>query len=238
MLVKERLEGESWVPPWLRHQHLARYEWAGQHCAAQRVLDAACGNGYGSRFLSSLAWPVSLDIAPEAVAEAQAEQGPALRLLIGDTTALPFASGSFDAMVSFETIEHVRDDRAYVREARRVVRPGGLLLCSTPNRLVVNAGNTIADPPFNPFHVREYDADELRARLRESFDEVTMMGQSGFGRSYVGLLARAGGLSKRLAVRLHQLRKLAFMPLERRERHKPRAMAPGEVPEVLVAVCR
>ncbi|HEX9129663.1 MAG TPA: class I SAM-dependent methyltransferase, partial [Gemmatimonadaceae bacterium] len=124
MLVRERIHADTWVPPWLRFQHVARYEWARRYCRGTLALDAACGIGYGSILLRAQGAMVSLDIAIEALAEARVATPP-LRLVRGDTTRLPFKSGSFGAFVSFETIEHLDDDNAYAAEARRVVQTGG-----------------------------------------------------------------------------------------------------------------
>lgn len=235
MIVKERLASGQWVPPWVRYQHLARYEWAIEFCRDKRVLDAACGTGYGSEILKQVGRIVSLDIDADAVAEASHRSGQ--RLLFGDTVALPFANESFDVFVSFETIEHVHDDLGYTKEARRVLRSDGVFLCSTPNRAVVNPGNTITDRPFNPFHVREYTADELRAVLAQSFSEVQIFGQKSFALSYVRLLRTISQYSRMGAVRLHQLVKLALAPIDRSRHHYPAAIV-AAAPEVLVAVCR
>jgi SAM-dependent methyltransferase len=238
MIVRERMEGGQWSPPWLYYQHVARYEWAARTFAGANVLDAASGTGYGSRKLrESSPRVVSLDIAADALAEGKSTT-PDLRALVGDTMRLPFRDAAFDTFVSFETIEHVQDDAQYVREARRVTRPGGTFVCSTPNRRVVNPGNTIADPPFNRFHVREYDAGELESLLRQSFSDVTILGQSGFASPYVRALGAVGRRWRMAGVRLHQLRKLLTMPLEKRERHEPQPPRSGEEPEVLIAICR
>ncbi len=237
MLVKERLSHGTWVPPWLHHQHLARYEWALQFCRGRRVLDAACANGYGTRVIASVAAAAfGCDISIEPIAESTAGAFDRQPLLVGDTLGLPFADRSYDVFVSFETIEHVRDDASFVREARRVLRPGGKLILSTPNRVLVNPGNAISDPPFNPFHVREYSGEELEALLRASFDHVEMMGQSGYSPAYAGILGRVGRRSRTIGFRLHQLRKLMALPFESRARHEPRVFR-GETPEVLIAVC-
>ncbi|MGH8825679.1 MAG: class I SAM-dependent methyltransferase, partial [Jiangellaceae bacterium] len=68
--------------------------------------------------------------------------------------ALPFAAGSFDVMLSLQTIEHLRDQRAFLDECARVLRPGGRLALTTPNRLTF--------PPGNPFHAHELDATDLK----------------------------------------------------------------------------
>lgn len=237
MLARERIEPEAWVPPWLRHQHVARYEWARQFCRGDVVLDAACGSGYGSRILSAGGKVLSLDISETAISGAR-RSGPDLCLLLGDTTMLPIRTATVGVFASFETIEHVNDDASYVREARRVLRPGGVFICSTPNRILVNPGNSISDKPFNPFHIREYSASELRLLLARFFDDVTMMGQSPFSRRYSGMLRAVGRRWRNGAVRLHQMRKLALSPLETRGRHEPRLFAEHEEPEVLMAICR
>jgi ubiquinone/menaquinone biosynthesis C-methylase UbiE len=238
MLARERMEVQGWSPPWLRHQHEARYDWARQYCRGESVLDAACGTGYGSRRLAQTARRVvSLDIALDAVADAR-RTSPGVKAVLGDATHLPFPDASFGVFVSFETIEHIPDDKTYVAEARRILVPGGTFVCSTPNRLLVNPGNTISDRPFNPFHVREYSAAELDSVLRTAFGSVEMLGQSVYSDGYARLLGAVGRRSKKAGVRLHQLRKLAGMPLERRSRHEPVSPLPRNEPEVLLAICR
>ena len=237
-LIKERMESGAWTPPWLRHQHVARYEWAREHCRGKRVLDAACGNGYGSEVLNQVGAVISLDIAPAAVADAMRSRPETLRLVLGDMTCLPFSDSTFEGVISFETIEHVADDRAYVAEVRRILRRDGIFICSTPNRVLVNPGNSIEDRPFNQFHVREYAAQELQSLLRTAFSEVTMMGQTSFSARYARMLRAIGSLSARTAVRLHQLRKVAGIPFEHRHRHEPRQFAAGAELEVLIAICR
>jgi SAM-dependent methyltransferase len=90
-----------------------------------------------------------------------------------DAMRLPLRTASIDLAVSFETIEHVLDVRAVVCELRRVLRPGGQLVLSTPNR----AFGPPARHTANPFHVQEFTADELRALLEERFSTVTLFGQ-------------------------------------------------------------
>jgi len=236
MLVKERLSIGQWVPPWLRHQHEARYDWAALRAKGLRVLDGACGNGYGTETISrgGAKLAVGVEIEPEAVFERKRDAA----LLCASMIALPFRDATFDLVVSLETIEHIDDDRAYVAEVRRVLRREGVLICSTPNREVLNPGKRLADRPFNPFHIREYAAGELEALLRTQFGNVTLFGQTGYARPYVSFLAAIGRKLPMTAVRMHQLRKLAAIPFERRSRHEPRPLPlrHGE-PEVLIAVC-
>jgi SAM-dependent methyltransferase len=82
--------------------------------------------------------------------------------------------GSVDAVVAMEMIEHVQDDKAVVSEVRRILKPGGLFIVSTPNRLVTGSG----EKPDNPFHVREYTPEEFTNLLRQAFNEISLYGQA------------------------------------------------------------
>jgi SAM-dependent methyltransferase len=116
--------------------------------------------------------PIGLDYDAAALSEVRLRQRTA-RLVRADATRLPLGAASIDLVVSFETIEHVPDAEALVREIRRVLKPGGHLMLSTPNR---DFG-----PPSrhanNPFHIREFTAPELRDLLMASFTHVRIHGQ-------------------------------------------------------------
>lgn len=100
----------------------------------RKTLDAGCGTGNFSRRLSEWgAQLVSLDIGPTLVAMARDKSGA--RGVCGDLMALPFADGSFDLVLSTESVEHTTDPRRAVLELARVVAPGGTLLLTSPNRL-------------------------------------------------------------------------------------------------------
>jgi SAM-dependent methyltransferase len=145
-----RTHNEQW--------HLRRYEWAAT-MATGDILDAACGTGYGSALLSISGRVTGIDADVEAV-EYAAARSPGT-FIAGTLPELPFEDASFDAVVSFETIEHVADAPGLLKGFRRILRPGGKLLLSTPNRVRPGAVS-------NPFHVREYDFQELRDLLMES----------------------------------------------------------------------
>jgi SAM-dependent methyltransferase len=241
MIVKERLSIGDWMPPWLRHQHLCRYSWAGEYCRGMRVADAACGIGYGSRLLmrAGARSVDGYDISPEAIAQAlQGGEAAGLRFAVADATQLPVSDGEYDVLVSFETIEHIEDDEGYLAEASRVVRSGGLFLCSTPNRDVIDAGKTIEQHPFNRFHVREYSEAELKSRLSRHFVSVALYGQTRYETRYVGALGRVGRHFPWTAVRVHQARKLLSTPWQNQKKHLPRPLPMGGPPEVLMALCR
>lgn len=235
----ERLALDRWASPWLRHQHLARYEWAAGFVKGCRVLDAACGTAYGCEILKAggALGVDGVDYARGAFRPARRRGAdPDPRFLVADVTRLPLKDGAYDVCVSFETIEHV-PDRGFLSEVCRILKPGGTFLCSTPNRDLLSPGHSLDDRPANPFHLREYDREELDSLLRSFFSSVSLLGQTLFSRRHGSLLKRAGRVSPTLALRLHQLRNILGLPWEARERHAAQPFPLEGEPEVLVAVC-
>jgi SAM-dependent methyltransferase len=226
----ERLALDRFSSPWLRNQHLARYRWAAGFASGLRVLDAASGTGYGSSILrdAGAVQVTSVDLATEA---------SGIAFVRADVSRLPARDGAFDLYVSFETIEHVEDDEALVREARRVLARGGRFLCSTPNRDLLSPGQALRDRPRNPYHVREYSIGEFESLLRAAFSEITLYGQTWFSERHRRLLVRAGRTSNLLSVRLHQLSNILRLPREGEGRHWPVPLPGDGVPEVVIAVC-
>jgi SAM-dependent methyltransferase len=177
------LTGERTVPGvpdetyWFE-RHVVAYRWAADRLAtipsatgaAPTVLDAGCGEGYGLALLAAaLAGPGGTVIGVEgdpAVAEharlRYAPPGGPVRVVTADLAALPLADASVDLAVSLQVVEHLHDVAAALTELRRVLRPGGTLVITTPNRLTFSPGRAT---PLNPFHVREFTADELAAAL-------------------------------------------------------------------------
>ncbi len=164
----------GWAGPGIHLEHLHRYSLAAS-LASGAVLDLGCGVGYGSRLLARAARRVvGVDSSPLTVGFAFSEfAAPNLHYLAADARALPFPSAAFDWVVCFELIEHLREGEAVVAEIARVLVPDGRLLLSTPNRPVYSEGRGYS----NPFHLREFDAEELRALLAASFGEVVLFGQ-------------------------------------------------------------
>jgi len=153
--------------------HLKRYEFARGWCESADVLDAACGVGYGSAYLARTARNVvGVDRSADALDYARSEYArPNVQFVEGDLFALPFPDRAFDVVCAFEAIEHLDDQRAFLSEAARVLRPDGTLLVSTPR---VDRTNS---EPENPFHRIELSRADFEGLLREQFGEVDLYGQ-------------------------------------------------------------
>ena len=161
------LTGERTVPGldvenyWFR-RHEVVYQRLAQRCADLEVLEAGCGEGYGADLIAGVARRVTaLDYDETTVAHVRARY-PRVEIMHANLTELPLADASVDVVVNFQVIEHLWDQARFVSECARVLRPSGLLMVSTPNRITFSPGR---DTPLNPFHTRELDADELTQLL-------------------------------------------------------------------------
>ena len=156
-----------------REFHLDRYRFAAARVQEQRVLDCACGTGYGVRLLceqGSAAQVIGIDIADASVQYARRYHGVRSALFVcASAQRLPISDATVDVITSFETIEHVPDDCALIEEFHRVLRPGGTLIVSTPNQW------PLADAPF---HVREYDRASFTSVLASRFDCLELYNQN------------------------------------------------------------
>jgi SAM-dependent methyltransferase len=177
--------------------HLKRYEFARPFCAGAHVLDAACGVGYGSAHLArSARRVVGVDLSPDAIAYARERYArPNVEFRVGDALALEFPDRTFDVVCSFETIEHLSDQDRFLRQVVRVLRPGGVLIASTPQV----AETTRA--PANPFHRIELSRVDFEALLDRFFGHVEVFGQRRVETRRHRLLRRLDvlGLRRRIA---------------------------------------
>ncbi len=175
--------GERYIPKEgdehleLAIEHRLRYLATQPLVAGKRVLDAACGEGYGSALFAEGAATVhGIDISDEAIVHAKRHYARSnLTFTKASIEKLPFPDHSFDVVVSFETIEHVdeRIQRAFLREVKRVLAPSGTFVISTPDKRVYSDESNHK----NTWHVREFYRDEFDAFLREEFAFVDLYGQ-------------------------------------------------------------
>ncbi len=156
--------------------HLARYRFASDYVKDKEVLDVACGNGYGSDYLfhwGKAKSVIGVDISEEAVKYASSHYGTRnLSFMVCDATRLQFDDESFDVVVSFETVEHIRDHEQFMLEVRRVLRPGGTLVISTPNKKYESR---------NLFHVISFSPGDFKQFLGKVFKDFEMYGQGRLG---------------------------------------------------------
>lgn len=155
---------------------LAGYAWALSmipDASGKSLLDCACGAGYGADRLASGALKVTgVDISPEAVGACRADyKRENLVFECMDASKLAFPDSAFDGVVSQDTIEHVTDDRAFLAEMRRVLKPGGIFILFTPHSRVHNL------KPENPYHLREYSTESLDKLLKAYFTDIRYYGR-------------------------------------------------------------
>jgi GT2 family glycosyltransferase/ubiquinone/menaquinone biosynthesis C-methylase UbiE len=186
--------GERYVPALagqIKYEHLHRYALCLELVAGKSVLDIASGEGYGAALLASVAKSVTgVDIDATSVEHAKhLYYKPNLSFLVGSCESVPQPDNSFDVVTSFETIEHHGKHEEMLDEIKRVLKPGGTLIISSPNRL------TYSDEPGykNPFHVKELYYDEFYELLHRRFKSIRMFGQRLAAGSFVFPLGTSGG---------------------------------------------
>ncbi|MBI3951595.1 MAG: class I SAM-dependent methyltransferase [Acidobacteria bacterium] len=177
-------------------EHIYRYRFAAEFVRGKRVLDIACGEGYGTSALlrAGAASVVGVDICEESCAHAHCKYGVDIQR--ADAEGMPFLDHSFDIVVSFETIEHVQNLAVFLDECVRVLLPGGLLVLSTPNRDVYSEKGK-----HNPFHHDELDERELVALLTTRFKKWQLYSQRPKQVPWWSIYSLAGAQSPWLRIR-------------------------------------
>jgi SAM-dependent methyltransferase len=195
-----RADGERFLPEQMSGvielEHLHRYRMAARWTRGLDVLDIASGEGYGSEMLAHAARSVvGVDIDAGAVQHAASKYRSAgnLRFLVGSCSSIPLPPVSVDAVVSFETIEHHNEHELMMQEIRRVLRAGGLLVMSSPDRLAYSEKRNFA----NPFHVRELYREQFQTLLCRHFRHVALLGQRVLMGSLINGQSTAGAITFR-----------------------------------------
>lgn len=172
------VEGNTPQRIWL--DHIARYQFTAKRIENKRVLDIACGTGYGSKILYDAGAKeiIGIDISKETIgfASAKYKEYP-LVFQDGDITEIKYDNNYFDVIACFETIEHVLNQEKALLELRRVLRPDGLLIISSPNRTATSPNKLMSDPPDNSFHTIEYSTNEFIDFLENYFVVLEIWGQ-------------------------------------------------------------
>lgn len=172
-----RFTGERVIPgrgellPMLQ-EHLVRYEFATPFVQGAMVIDLGCGCGYGSHALADngATAVTGVDSAADAITYSQKHYGSKkLHFAVMDVTALTYPDHSFDVAVCFEVLEHVQNPDALLREAKRVLKPGGTFILSTPNKDIWSAGQP---QPINPWHVEEFTRTQFKELVEQHFSGV------------------------------------------------------------------
>ncbi|HMB60020.1 MAG TPA: class I SAM-dependent methyltransferase [Xanthomonadales bacterium] len=194
--------GERFTPECVReiwYEHMHRYVFAGELVAGRNVLDAACGEGYGSFYLAARAKHVTgVDISEESIAHAT-ERYRADNLVFehADCRELPFKDGEFNCIVSFETLEHLEEQETLLAEFRRVLTPEGFLLISSPDKAVYS--EKLKNE--NPYHVRELYKGEFESLLAGQFPAVELLGHK---LAFHSMIWRSGKAGQPVGVNFHQ----------------------------------
>lgn len=152
--------------------HVYRYKFAIPYCRGRRVLDVACGEGYGCASIKEAGATLvtGVDVSGEACRHARDRYG--VNAIEGSALDLPLCDASVDVVVSFETIEHLPDPGRFIDECARVLAPGGRIVMSSPNRDLYRLRNGI-----NRFHCAELSEPELLRTVGRRFDVEGVFGQ-------------------------------------------------------------
>ncbi len=172
--------GERFTPECQReiwYEHFHRYVLAARWCVNKRTLDAACGEGlwFSDCWQARLASVEGVDISERAIAHARQRYGQlkSIGFHIADCTTLPFDDNEFDRVVSFETLEHLEAHDELLAEFRRVLKPDGILILSSPDKATYSdEQNTV-----NEYHVKELYRNELEALIQRHFPAHRLLGQ-------------------------------------------------------------
>jgi ubiquinone/menaquinone biosynthesis C-methylase UbiE len=166
-------------------EHLHRYALAMKVAKNKRILDVACGEGYGANLLSGEALAVTaVDIEEDIIIKArQKYKDPKIQFIAGSILQLPLPDKCFDLITCFETLEHVEDHELALKELRRVLKPDGLLIISTPEK----ANYSDKSGYNNPYHRKELYGTQFRELLKQHFRFTAFYRQNSFSASIMQL---------------------------------------------------
>jgi SAM-dependent methyltransferase len=209
----ERITESRFLPPWLDHEHEARYTFCRAYVPGKFVLDCGSGEGKGSRSMAK-GGPkimVAMDRALEAVSLVRGAAEGKVRAVTGSAEKLPLRPDSVEVIIALEVIEHFDDPDAFLDDVAASLRRDGTFICSTPNRIVRNPRAPLSSKPLNPWHLREWTPGEFRAMLERVFEKVEFYGQSPQSSAVTKLFDFVGLIWKKGAAILRQLVKFRLI---------------------------
>lgn len=168
----------------LQLMHKSDYGVAASLANEQSVLDLGCNAGHGTHIISKVCKNITgVDVSPNAIKVAKEKyESQNVKFFVVDGLTLPFPAHSFDLVTSFQVIEHLADYEIYFNEIKRVLRPKGMLLITTPNAVIrVHPGQK----PWNAFHMREFRSNELADLILRYFPFAHVLGQFAVEKTYV-----------------------------------------------------
>jgi len=150
------------------------YEWAIQFLKGKETADIGCADGYGTQFLANYTKnTIGVDYSEATIELARKQHKEKLNLsfISGKVPPLPLETESKDVVTAFQFIEHIHPRKAFMEDVKRVLKPGGVFLCTTPNNKMSIARN--------PFHVHEYTFEEMKNEASQVFDKIELYGVQG-----------------------------------------------------------
>ncbi len=210
--------GERYLPwvddPVISYEHLHRYRFAKEFVKGKKVLDLACGEGYGSFLLSEEAdTVVGIDIDDVCIRHASSKYiKENLKFIKGYIIEIPIEGEKiFDVIVCFEALEHIKEHDELMREVKRLIKDDGIFIVSTPNKYLYS------DQPGyqNPFHVKELYFDEFKTLLTDNFKNTLIYGQKVYPSSNIFPLYKGSGASKDFVIEKGD-KEFHFLPTEKK----------------------
>lgn len=186
--------GERFIPNQITGEiaveHLSRYKAVSDIVKGKSVLDLACGDGYGSFIIAENAkYVLGIDISQETIDSASKKYiKENLTFQQGSADQIPIKDGQFDVVISFETVEHLPSlvQKKFLQEIRRVLRPDGILIMSTPDKKLYSDARNYC----NKFHIKEFYRDEFEQFLKQFFSQIAILEQGTvqMGKQTVGII--------------------------------------------------
>ncbi len=209
-------------------EHVLRYHFACQFASGKKVIDIACGEGYGTNALRRVACScIGVDQDAQTVAHAREKYGDGF--FVGKAEEIPHETASVDLVVSFETIEHIASPERFVAEIDRVLKPGGEVIISTPNKTIYNFASA-----RNPFHCSEMEKEAFVELLAHHFEVFQICGQTfrhHFDRLQHLLMPLSNTLARFVRMAFERTHMAAMSPLHVRDSLEKRIDALRKIPQ-------